>query len=759
MYRVVHSMSENPVIIAVAIPVPLDTTFHYLVPPRLVDAVQPGKRVLVPFGRRTVTGYVLDSVPASGETLKEVREVLDEEPLFTPTELEFFRWSASYYLHPLGEVLKAALPAGINIVGRMLEVMGEDGAPVVTEVLSGGRRVRTETFYEAVPAPPEGGTVTGKGDRILASLREGGVASVGQLTRTFGTCYPQLKKLKELGLVTATEREVYRDPFKEQAAGRDEPLQLNPHQAEALRQVEIAIGSSSFSPFLLFGVTGSGKTEVYLQAIDKVLSRDRTALVLVPEISLTPQLVKRFRRRFDCGIAVLHSGLSDGERYDEWRRIRRREAVIVIGARSAVFAPLADIGIIVVDEEHDGSYKQSEGFRYNARDLALVRGKINNACVVLGSATPLVTTWHAAEQGKLVCLTLPQRVRDLPLPVPELVDMRGRKSEILSSPLLDALTGNLTNGRQSLLFLNRRGFATFLVCRDCGHVMHCPNCAVTLTYHRRRGRHFCHYCDHSIPAPSLCPGCDSAEIGLFGHGTERLEEEAASLFPEANIRRMDRDSTTRKGSHAGILQGLEDGSIDILIGTQMIAKGHDFPGVTVVGIISADSSLNLPDFRSAERTFQLVTQVMGRAGRGDEPGTVLIQTLVPEHYAISHAVRHDYEGFCREELTYRRELGYPPFAHLVAFTLSSNSAREAEERSLAAVGLLRTLRRELNVRVEILGPATAPLGKIRGRYRWQILLKGVSRKDLHRLAARFREQFKLSAVVRMAVDIDPVDML
>ena len=752
-------MSETPVVIAVAVPVPLDTIFHYLVPPRLIAAAQPGKRVLIPFGRRTVTGYVLDMVQESAETLKEIRDVLDEEPLFTVSELDFFRWAASYYLHPLGEVLKAALPAGINIVGRARQVEGADGATVMTEVLTGGRRARTETVYEAVPDPPEGSRVSGKGATILAHLHEVGPRSSAQLNEEFGACYSQLKRLRELGWVAATEREVYRDPFREQAVGRDEPLPLNVHQADVLRQLHVAIDCRSFAPYLLFGVTGSGKTEVYLQAIDAVLAQGRTALVLVPEISLTPQLVKRFRRRFSCGIAVLHSGLSDGERYDEWRRIRRGEATIVIGARSAVFAPLSDIGIVVVDEEHDGSYKQSEGFRYNARDLALVRGKMEKACVILGSATPLVTTWHGVERGKLGCLILPQRVRDLPLPTPGLVDMRGRKREILSTPLVEALTENLAKGRQSLLFLNRRGFATFLVCRDCGHVIHCPNCAVTLTYHRGKGRHFCHYCDHSIPAPSVCPSCYSPEIGLFGHGTERLEEEVAALLPGARIRRMDRDSTTRKGSHAGILQGIEDGSIDVLIGTQMIAKGHDFPGVTLVGIISADSSLNLPDFRSAERTFQLVTQVMGRAGRGDEPGQVLIQTLVPDHYAIAHAVGHDFEGFCREELEYRRELGYPPFAHLVAVTLSSNSAREAEESAQAAVDVLRALRQELRVRVELLGPATAPLGKIRGRYRWQILLKAVSRKDLHRLTARFRERFRPAAIVRVAIDIDPVDML
>ncbi|SNB47703.1 primosomal protein N' [Geobacter sp. DSM 9736] len=752
-------MSSSSAIIEVAIPVPLDTTFHYAVPAGLVPSIQPGKRVLVPFGRRTVTGYILDIACTPRDSLKEVIEVLDQEPLFTREELGFFRWCAAYYLHPLGEVLKAALPAGINITGRRRKVCDAEGEEVPTEVLTGGKRVRTETFHLAASVEGDGTPVRGKSADILAFLRLHGEARRSLLTQTFGACYAQLARLEQRGLVATEQREFYRDPFREEVVEHDMPLPLNSCQAEALRRIRESLDCASFASYLLHGVTGSGKTEIYLQAISHVVEQGGTALVLVPEIALTPQLVTRFRRRFTCGIAVLHSGLSDGERYDEWRRIRQGRASIVIGARSAIFAPLSNIRIIVVDEEHDSSYKQSEGFRYNGRDLALVRGKMEQACVLLGSATPLVTTWHAAAQGKHAYLSLPERVRSLPMPETELVDMRGRRGETLSCRLQEAVGWNLEQGGQAILFLNRRGFATYVVCEQCGHVLNCPNCAVTLTYHRGRQRHFCHYCDHSVPAPSVCPSCESPEIGLLGRGTERVEEEVAEMFPNARVGRMDRDTTSRKGSHAAILKEVEEGNVDLLIGTQMIAKGHDFPGVTLVGVVSADASVHLPDFRSAERTFQLLTQVMGRAGRGDRPGRVIVQTLLPDHYAIFRALNHDYAGFCAEELDFRRDAGYPPFSHLAAVILSSTSKAEAERQADQAASTLRRLRRELKGKVEILGPATAPLGKIRGRYRWQILLKGTRRSDVHSLAAKFRKTFVPPAVVRVNIDIDPVDML
>ncbi|UFS71970.1 primosomal protein N' [Geomonas sp. RF6] len=745
-------------VVEVAIPLPLHGHFHYRVPAHLVPLATPGKRVLVPFGKRKITGYLLAPAEAGSAELKEVLEVLDDAPLFTPSELTFYRWIASYYLHPLGEVIKGALPAGINLESRFMCETAEDGSLVRTEVLHGGRSVRMEKFYRALPllAPPK---LKGKGVEILSFLEEQGEASASLLRERFGSCTPQLHRLVELQLAECEEREVYRDPFHAEVYQKDTPLPLNPDQTAAHDAICSALRSEAFTPFLLHGVTGSGKTEVYLQSIAVCLEAGRTALVLVPEIALTPQLVGRFKRRFECGIAVLHSGLSDGERYDEWRRIRRGEAQIVIGARSALFAPLERLGMIVVDEEHETSYKQSEGVRYNSRDLALVRGKLANAAVVLGSATPLITTYHAAMEGRLRYLQLPSRVRELPMPETTLLDARGQKGETLLAPLKTAMEENLAAGGQTLLFLNRRGFATYLVCQECGQVLRCPNCAVTLTYHRGRGKHVCHYCDYAIPAPTVCGACDGGEIVLLGRGTERVEEEVQELFPEARVARMDRDTTRGKGGHARVLKSLEDGSTDILIGTQMIAKGHDFPGVTLVGVVSADSTLNMPDFRSAERTFQLVSQVMGRAGRGDRPGKVLVQTLAPEHYALTCAVEHDFRGFYEQEVEFRREVGYPPFTHLAALTFSSVTARHAEDSASEAARLLLRVKRELKARVELLGPISAPLGKVRGRFRWQILLKGKERPDLHKMLLALRHDFTHPSTVRVTVDVDPVEMM
>jgi primosomal protein N' (replication factor Y) len=567
-----------------------------------------------------------------------------------------------------------------------------------------------------------------------------------------------LKRLEELGLVQVEEREIYRNPFGEEVIERDTPRNLNGLQAGALHRVSAALDSGSFSPFLLHGVTGSGKTEVYLQAISHALERGANALVLVPEISLTPQLVRRFRARFGSGIAVLHSALSDGERYDEWRRIRRGLVRIVIGARSALFAPLERIGIIVVDEEHESSFKQSEGLRYNARDLALVRGQLENAAVVLGSATPLVTSLHAVQQGKLTLLPLPERVENRPMPAVTLVQMHGIK-ETISAQLAQALEETLAAGEQSLVFLNRRGFATFLVCGDCGEPLTCPNCSVTLTFHRQRRQSVCHYCDYAVPAPGVCPACDSLEMKELGAGTERVESDLRELLPAAGIVRMDSDTTSGKDSHNRLLKRMADRTADILIGTQMIAKGHDFPGVTLVGVINGEASLNMPDFRSAERTFQILSQVIGRAGRGELPGRVIVQALNTSHYAIQCAIGHDGEGFYRQELEFRREAGYPPFTFLAALSLSGTSDKGVEERADLAARLLVQLKKDLSLRIEILGPAPAPLYRLRGRFRRQILLKAPTRSDLRRLVSAWQGRRETSAAVREIMDIDPVDMM
>ncbi len=643
--------SDPPKIIEVAVAVHLDKTFHYRVPEHLAERALPGRRAFVPFGHRKLTGYILGFVNDAPENkLKDIIDVLDQDSLWTDNELEFFRWIAAYYLYPLGEVLKTALPAGINLQSRKGDP-GEGGQ------VSGGRNVKRERFYRPV-IPSESGRQPGsKALEILDVIREAGDMPAADLRRRFGQCSTQLKRLEELGLVQVEEREVYRNPFGEEAIERDTPRVLNIQQASALNHVTAALDNGSFMPFLLHGVTGSGKTEVYLQAIAHALERGDNALVLVPEISLTPQLVRRFRARFGGGIAVLHSALSDGERYDEWRRIRRGLVRIVIGARSALFAPLERIGIIVVDEEHESSFKQADGLRYNARDLALVRGQMEKAVIVLGSATPLITSLYAAEQGKLTLLPLTERVENRPMPLVSVVQMQGIK-EAISPQLAQALEETLAAGEQSLVFLNRRGFATFLVCADCGEPLTCPNCSVTLTFHRQRRQSVCHYCDYAVPAPGVCPACDSLEMKDLGAGTERVESDLRELLPAAGIVRMDSDTTSGKDSHNRLLKRMADRSADILIGTQMIAKGHDFPGVTLVGVVNGEASLNMPDFRSAERTFQLLSQVIGRAGRGELPGRVIVQALNTSHYAIQCAIGHDGDGF------YRQELDFPPRGRL-----------------------------------------------------------------------------------------------
>jgi primosomal protein N' (replication factor Y) (superfamily II helicase) len=750
--KVAFRMTGPLHIIEVAIPLYLEKTFHYLVPERLQEEALTGRRALVPFGNRKLTGYILGVATGSGIiNLKEIIAVLDKEPLWTAGELEFFRWTASYYQHPLGEVVRTALPAGINIQTRK-GTFGEQAT------LTGGKTVCCEKFYLPGPAVDPPRQPGAKALEILAVIREAGDISAADLRKRFGACTPQLKRLVELGLSTTEEREVYRDPFKDCIVKRDEPRLLHTHQKGALDAIADSLDKQQFTPFLLYGVTGSGKTEVYLQAISHALELGKNALVLVPEIALTPQLTGRFQARFGGGIAILHSGLSDGERYDEWRRIRRGLARIVIGARSAIFAPLDKIGIIIVDEEHEASFKQSDGLRYNARDLALVRGRMERAAVVLGSATPLVTSVHAASQGRLTLLELPERVENRPMPLVERVAMKGSK-ETISRALSSSLAETYEQGRQAIVFLNRRGYATFLVCADCGKPLTCPNCSVTLTYHRQRGQSLCHYCDYAVPAPGTCPSCGGTTLSELGAGTEKLEHNLKELLPLARIVRMDSDTTSGKGSHGRLLSRMSDGSADILVGTQMIAKGHDFPEVTLVGVINAEASLGMPDFRAAERTFQLLSQVIGRAGRGENLGRVVVQALDTEHYAIRSAAEHDASGFYREELEFRREAGYPPFTFLAAFSISGLSEQTVSEQADMTASLLTQLKSELKVRVEILGPAPSPIYRLRNRFRRQILLKGINRSDLHRLLSSWRQQVVIVSTVRISVDIDPVDMM
>jgi primosomal protein N' (replication factor Y) len=563
-------------------------------------------------------------------------------------------------------------------------------------------------------------------------------------------------------LIAISFKEVLRDLSARPELKAYPKPELTSHQEIVLHEILKGMHSKRFSPFLLHGVTGSGKTEIYLRAIEEVLNQGREAIVLVPEISLTPQLLSRFKDRFGENLSLLHSGLGRGERYDQWRRIWKGEVKIALGARSAIFAPFKEVGIIIVDEEHDPSYKQEEKLKYHARDLAVVRAKQDEATLLLGTATPSLESFYNAEKGKFHLLSLPERIEGKPLPRVEVVDIKG-EAGLLSEKVRMALQKNVEEKKQSLLFLNRRGFAHFILCPDCGFTFKCPNCSVTLTHHLKDHSLRCHYCDYRISAPGSCPQCQGDRLKGMGIGTERLEQEIRSLFPEAQVGRMDRDTTSRRRAHQQILKGLESGKIDILVGTQMIVKGHDFPNVTFVGVVSADTSLHFPDFRSSERTFQLLTQVAGRAGRGEVLGEVIIQTFNPDHYSILKAKDHDFLGFYQEECQFRKALDYPPFSRLINFRLTGNSEKGietmAEELGKAGRALLK---KKYPKGIEILGPSAAPFTKMRGKFRWQMLLKGRSSQLLHQFAQELGSYMDAQTKgrgVHLDIDVDPVFIL
>ena len=722
----------------IAVVAPLDKTLTYAVPERLAGDLKVGSRVRVPLGRRQVVGYVMNRVDPGDTALKEILQIIDQHPLFHERHAAFYLRAARYYDYPPGQAVRTALPAGLSAPDTSPPVLRDRlYRPTATDERPKGARQR----------------------KILDFIRAEKAASMSQLRGKFPAPHTILQRLVDLGFLEVEEIERLRDPFVEIAVQAHQAVALNSAQQEAVNCLEQALQAKKFQPFLLHGVTGSGKTEVYLRAIAETLEMGRQALVLVPEIALTPQLVARFRSWFqelDVNLAVLHSGLSDGERYDAWCRVARGDADVVIGARSAVFAPLNELGLIVVDEEHDGSYKQSEGFRYNARDLALMRGQRDQAVVLLGSATPTLTTYQRAREEYLTYLDLPERTAERPLPTVHLVDLaEHRQDGLLSEPLQAALAETLAAGEQALLLLNRRGYAPFLLCHDCGATLRCPNCDITLTYSQVQRSLRCHYCDFRQPPPDSCDRCSGAGLLPEGMGTERLEEEIRQIFPDARVARMDRDTTTRKGAHHRLVDQMSAREIDVLIGTQMVAKGHDFPAVTLVGVLNADTALNLPDFRSAERVFSLLSQVAGRAGRGDRPGRVLIQTYAVDNYALDYVTRHDFRGFAELELTQRQALAYPPFGHLVNLVLSGNDAT----RLKATAEQLSVELARAEADVEVLGPAPCLLARLRNRHRMQILLKAKQRDPLRReitLLGRLKKG--LPPGVQLTVDIDPVDM-
>ena len=740
----------------VIIPSPLGQALIYAVPDALRERIAVGMRVLIPLGKRRVTGVVLELLEATSLLQTRPIEALqDEAPVLDQTLLLLCQWVAQYYLATLGEVLATILPSSLRRESQRMVVLlpGE--------------------FAPSDPLERE----------ILSRLRQKGRAmNVKTLTRQIlaANVHPALERLRSRGVVAIHERipglrRRYPDAVGEVSGEHlviPPAFTLTPEQQSAFAAIEERRRQGGFEVFLLHGVTGSGKTEVYLRAMERVHQAGRQSLILIPEISLTPQLIDRLDARFPGRVGILHSALTGAERWSQWWRIARGAADVVIGARSAVFAPLPRLGLIIVDEEHDPSYKQDEGLRYNGRDVAVVRGKYLACPVILGSATPAVESYENCRQGRYRLLAMPERVQSRPLPAIELIDLRAPAQisggddcgahRLISRGLADALRENYARSRQTLIFLNRRGFANFLQCRSCGHILRCAHCSVTLTLHLQKKSLCCHHCNFRRPVIDLCPACGNRALAGVGSGTEQIEQSLHELVPGARIARMDRDTTTKRGSHESLIRRWQKGEIDILLGTQMITKGHDVSGVTLVGALLADMSLNLPDFRAAERTFQLLSQVAGRSGRGDEPGRVVVQTFAPDHYSMRHLLKHDYGNFFAEEIEFRRALNYPPFCRLVCLRVDAPKADDVEAR---AKTLAHGLRAELagnakwREQIEVLGPAPAPIVRLRGRYRWQLLLKGKQSGALLEFAGHARALLPRSRAGRLHIDVDPYSML
>jgi len=847
--------------VEVALPLPIHRTFTYAVGD---PSPVPGTRVLVPFRRGARIGWVVGP-GEEGEIkgLRSVLDVLDPTPSVPADILHLCRWMADYYVAPLGIALRSALPAVLTDVSRdyvtltgpvppdvhprerrladaLVGAVGPQPVATLRKALGMGSiwpeirslRDRGVLTHEAVP--PSAPTVkTRRIVRITNALQDlaerdavfgragrqreayelieasGGAVELGHLVGELRFSRGVVSGLESKGLVGLSDEEVMRDPFAAVAPGEPPQLTPTPEQRAAIAAMVAALDEPHPAPFLLHGVTGSGKTLVYIELLRRVLDRGGSALVLVPEISLTPQTVSRFRAHFGDRIAVLHSGLSDGERYDAWRQLRSGARSVAVGARSALFAPLERLAAIVVDEEHDASYKQSEAPRYQARDLAVVRAHALGAVCVLGSATPSLESWHNAGAGKFRLLRLPERVGSAGLPVVRVVDLRvsrrqdaerraepgrqpGRARGVLGEELVAAVEERLARREQVILLLNRRGYSAFVQCRECGEVERCENCSISLTYHRLSQRLVCHHCRFEEPAPTRCARCGSRDLSFRGLGTEQVERVTAETFPQARIARMDVDTTSGKWAHERILSRVERGEVDILLGTQMIAKGLDFPRVTLVGVVNADVGMHLPDFRASERTFQLLSQVAGRAGRGTLGGEVLIQTSLPDHYAVRAAVTHDYEGFARRELAEREQPRYPPYVRLVNVVTSSPDQQLAATAAEAAMAharryVARVARatggtRERSVTgdgqsvytarsrggdahatvevVELVGPAPAPIERLHGRWRWHFLMRAHSPAALGAVARSVAVDFSLPAGdVRLALDRDPVALL
>ncbi len=736
----------------VVIPIGPLRELDYAVPDPLAGQVQIGQRVRVPLGRgdRLAVGYCvkLEVRPAAGRPLKPVAGLVDPRSLLSSAMLELTRWIADYYLCGWGQVLDTVVPSAVR---------GQSGTRVATLLgLSEKAASRLDEFK-----------LTEQQARVLGVLAESqSPLTQKELARLAGCTIGPITTLRRKGLVTSRR---VRAPTPQAAPPNeppDAPLELNPDQQAALAAIVAALEERRSETILIHGVTGSGKTEVYMQAIQRVVGYGRQSIVLVPEISLTPQTQARFRARFGS-VAVLHSHLTDAQRHERWREIAAGRVRVVVGARSAIFAPTPNLGLVVLDEEHEGSFKQDSAPRYHARDVARRRAELENVPLVLGSATPSLESWQLAQTGAARLVEMPRRVANRPLPAVRIVDLRepghskaSRGS--ISRVLHQAMTQELRAGNQVILLLNRRGFSTHIQCPSCGEVVTCPHCQIALTHHRRREIALCHYCDYETPAPTHCPACRSPGVRYGGLGTQRLEAEVRTRFPGFECLRMDTDSMRKPGSHEAALAGFREGQVRILLGTQMIAKGLDFPNVTLVGVINADTALHLPDFRAAERTFHLVTQVAGRTGRGPKGGRVLVQTFSPDHSAITAAAHHDYSRFAHRELPIRRDHGYPPFASMIRLVIRG----PVEEPALAfAEHLAETIRLTADQhgwQLRLLGPAPAPIAKLRDLYRFQIQAQSPNGDELRaavRLASEAIEHDKPPREIGWIVDVDPLDML
>ena len=799
-----------------------DKKYHYNVPDSLSDGALPGVRVLVPFGggNSLKEGYILALTDTSDYTnLKDIKKIIDDTPVLSGGMLSLAEWMRDRYVCTYSDAIKCMLPAGIGIKSfrivhlleekeernkdrqQLIRLLGENGSHLdydelkrLSGIKSFSRHIKhledagmisiSEEFTTAVKEkyvrvaylalPPEEVQFDIEANRIkriqhiriLEMLMENEHISVADLARFAGVSGSVLDTLRKQGYIGYREIEVMRDPVKHRVFDRTEPFTPTLQQASALKTILGKLEEGKFAEILVHGVTGSGKTEVYLQMIRKVIEEGKQAFVLVPEISLTPQMVERFKGRFGSEVAVLHSRLSLGEKYDQWRLIKDRKIKVAVGARSAVFAPFGQLGVIIIDEEHETSYKSETTPKYRVSDIAVKRGLDSGALVIYGSATPSVETYFRAKKGEITLVEMLERANRMVMPGVHIVDMRkeleaGNRTAF-STRLSEELRKNREKGQQTILFLNKRGYASFVLCRSCGFTARCRHCNISLTYHSHDDRLICHYCGYTTRMPKACPKCGSNYFRQFGTGTQKVEEDIYKHFPGKTVIRMDMDTTTGKNSHEEILRAFKEQNINILVGTQMIAKGHDFPNVTLVGVLAADSLLNLDDYKASERTLQLVTQVAGRAGRGELPGRVVIQTYNTEDFSILAACRHDYTAFYRQEIKIREKLGYPPFTNIAVIIVSSvndrlcyNKAREvgkklAEDFGSCGEGEL------------LLGPVRAPLSKIKNRYRWRIVIKCDSLEKLIRMTGEIKDGARRSKdwkEIDLSMDINPVSML